>query len=92
MPTVRLLNSSGREQIPLKLISVQLQLKKWSDDLKIYNLCRTIEQTFKTPAFTNRNDVLYIIQVHSNDVTNALLQDMADLDGVEIFVTDVRKL
>jgi len=92
MPTVRLLNSSGREQIPLKLISVQLQLKKWSDDLKIYNLCRTIEQTFKTPAFTNRNDVLYIIQVHSNDVTNALLQDMGDLDGVEIFVTDVRKI
>lgn len=92
MPTVRLLNSSGREQTPLKLISVQLQLKKWSDDLKIYNLCRTIEQTFKVPAFTNRNDILYIIQVHSNDVTHQLWQDIADMDGVEIFVTDVRKL
>jgi hypothetical protein len=92
MPTVRLLNSSGREQIPLKLISVQLQLKKWSDDLKIYNLCRRIEQTMKTPAFTNRNDALYIIQVHSNDVTNAMWQELTDLDGVEIFVTDVRKL
>jgi len=92
MPTVRLLNSSGREQIPLKLISVQLQLKKWSDDLKIYNLCRKIEQTMKAPAFTNRNDVLYIIQVHSNDVTNAMWQEITELDGVEIFVTDVRKL
>ena len=92
MPTVRLLNSSGKEQIPLKLITVQLELKKWGDDLRIYNLCRTIEQTFKTPAFTNRNDALYIIQVHTNDVTNTFLQDIADKDGVEIFVTDVRKL
>lgn len=92
MPTVRLLNSSGKEQIPLKLITVQLELKKWGDDLKIYNLCRAIEQTFKTPAFTNRNDALYIIQIHTNDITNMLWQDIADKDGVEIFVTDVRKL
>jgi hypothetical protein len=46
----------------------------------------------KAPAFTNRNDVLYIIQVHSNDVTNAMWQEITELDGVEIFVTDVRKL
>jgi hypothetical protein len=46
----------------------------------------------KAPAFTNRNDALYIIQVHSNDVTNAMWQELTELDGVEIFVTDVRKL
>lgn len=92
MPTVRLLNSSGREQIPLKLISVQLELKKWADDLKIYKLCRTLEHEFGVPVFTNRNDSLYLIQLHTNDILNQLWQDLADQDGVSIFVTDTRKL
>lgn len=92
MPTVRLLNTSGKEQIPLKLITVQLELKKWADDLKIYKLCRAIEIEFKTPSFTNRNDNMYLIQIHTNDVTNQFWQDLAEQDGVEIYVTDVRKI
>lgn len=92
MPTVRLLNSSGKEQIPLNLITVQLELRKWADDLKIYNLCRDIETKLRTPVFTNRNDSLYIIQVHSKAVDVAYWKTISDLDGAEVFVTDVRKI
>ena len=92
MPTVRLLNTSGKEQIPLKLITVQLELKKWADDLKIYKLCRAIETEFKTVTFTNRNDNMYLIQIHTNDITNQFWQDLSEQAGVDIYVTDVRKI
>jgi hypothetical protein len=92
MPTARLLNSLGREQIPLKLITVQLELKKWVDNLKIYKLTRAIETEFRTPVFTNGNDTLYNIQLHTNDLQNQFWQDLADEPGVSIFVTDTRKL
>ena len=92
MPTVRLLNSLGREQIPLNLITVKLELRKWADDLKIYNLCREIETKLRTPVFTNRNDSLYIIQLHSKTVDVAYWKTISDLDGAEVFVTDVRKI
>ena len=92
MPTVRLLNSSGKEQIPSNLITVKLELRKWADDLKIYNLCRDIETKLRTPVFTNRNDSLYIIQVHAKNVDVAYWKSISDMDGAEVFVTDVRKI
>jgi hypothetical protein len=92
MPTVRLLNSSGKEQIPSNLITVKLELRKWADDLKIYNLCREIENKMRVPVFTNRNDSLYIIQLHSKDIDVAYWKTISDLDGAEVFVTDVRKI
>ena len=92
MPTVRLLNSLGKEQIPSNLITVKLELRKWADDLKIYNLCREIEAKLRTPVFTNRNDSLYIIQLHSKTVDVAYWKTISDLDGAEVFVTDVRKI
>jgi len=92
MPTVRLLNSSGKEMVPLNLITVKLELKKWADDLKIYNLCRDIEKKLRAPVFTNRNDSLYIIQLHTKTVDVAYWKTISDLDGAEVFVTDVRKI
>jgi hypothetical protein len=92
MPTVRLLNSSGKEMIPSSLITVKLELKKWADDLKIYNLCREIEKSQRAPVFTNRNDSLYIIQIHSKTIDEAFWKTISDLDGAEVFITDVRKI
>jgi hypothetical protein len=77
--------------MPLQLITVQLELKKWADDLKIYNLCREIELHHRAPTFTTRNDSLYIIQLHVKQVDTAFWKRIAELEAVQVFVTDVRK-
>jgi hypothetical protein len=89
MPTVRLLNSLGKEMTPFKLITIKLSLKKWGDNLKIYNLCRDIELMQKVPVFTTRNDDLFVIQLHVREVDTDYWQS---IDDVEVFVTDVTKI
>lgn len=86
---MRLLDSSGKEIQPYKLVTVKLSLTTWTDAKKIRDLIVDIERKTGGATFTNSDSKTFIIQVHVKAVDIDYWKAIKD---VEIFVTDMGKI
>lgn len=89
MPTARLLDLSGKEIQPYKLITIKLNLAEWVDPKKIRDLIVQIERDTKSPTFTNSDSKTFIIQLH---VKQFDVEYWRAMKNVEVFVTDMAKV